>query len=333
MSWAWVSVVVPTFKRPDLLSRCLSALLAQNFPKDRYEILVADDAFEREDPFASASTRARVEAMGEAAGVRVVYVPVSERHGPAAARNQGWRAAVGDVIAFTDDDTIPDRNWLKEGLALFTEGVFAVSGKTIVPLPPKPTDYELNESGLERGEFITANCFVRRLVLEKLGGFDERFRMAWREDSDLHFRILKLAGQEASIRRANLAVVVHPVRPAGFCVGLKQARKVLYNALLYKKHPEYYRKRIQATPPLRYYGMLALLSGSVACAFLDQRGWAQAFFLGWVLLVLEFTWRRLQKTSRAPTHVLEMLLTSALLAPLAIYWRLYGALKFRVTFF
>lgn len=327
-----VSVVVPTFKRPDLLDLCLSALLRQDFPRERYEIIIADDAFEREEVRMSAATRKRVEEMGREAGIRVTYVPVSGEHGPSAARNQGWRRAQGTIIAFTDDDTIPDREWLTIGCAAFTDEVLAVAGRTVVPLPENPTDYELNESGLSRAEFITANCFVRKNALSIVGGFDERFAMAWREDSDLHFRLLKLGGGERAVKREPRALVVHPVRPAGFAVCIKQARKVAYNALLYKKHPKLYRERIQKHPPLRYYAMIALLLFSFVFAGSGHAESAQVCFFGWLVLVLEFTWLRLKRTTRRPLHVIEMFLTSALLAPLAIYWRLHGAIKFRVAF-
>src|SRR4051794_15879792 len=96
-----VSVVIPTYRRPDLLGRCLGALGGQDFDPLEYEIIVADDA-------ASDATRRQVEAFAATTRARVVYAPVAGAHGPAAARNVGWRAAAAPVIAFTDDDTIPD---------------------------------------------------------------------------------------------------------------------------------------------------------------------------------------------------------------------------------
>ena len=96
-----VSVVVPTYRRPEPLDRCLSALLAQNFDALRFEIIIADDA-------ASQDTRRQVEKWAKLARPAVRYVRVVENHGPAAARNAGWRAAQGRIIAFTDDDCIPN---------------------------------------------------------------------------------------------------------------------------------------------------------------------------------------------------------------------------------
>jgi hypothetical protein len=60
-------------------------------------------------------------------------------------------------------------------------------GRVIVPLPKKPTDYEKDLVGLERSEFITANCFYHRSVLEALVDLMKNLLHAWREDSDLYF--------------------------------------------------------------------------------------------------------------------------------------------------
>src|SRR5207237_7986410 len=123
----------------------------------------------------------------------------------------------------------PDRRWLEEGLRALPPGVDALAGRIVMPISAMPTDYERNEQGLERAEFVTANCFVRRSVLERLGGFDETFRMPWREDADLQFRLLE-AG--CTIAAAPAALVVHPVRPAPWGVSLRQQRQVASDALL-----------------------------------------------------------------------------------------------------
>jgi GT2 family glycosyltransferase len=293
-----VSVVVPTFRRPELLARCRAALAAQTLPADQYEVIVVED------------TRAE---------------------GPATARNRGWRQAAGELIAFTDDDTVPDPNWLAAGLAAFDAdpGLAAVGGRTVVPLPPVPTDYQRNEGGLATAEFITANCFVRRRVLEAVGGFDERFRAAWREDSDLHFTLLE---RGLKVGKVPEAVVVHPVRPAPWGVSVRQQRKSQYDALLFKKHPDLYRRRLPTGLPWDYYGIVACLLVLPVAAALGA-WWAVAAAAGvWLLLTGRFAARRLRGTSHLPRHVAEMLVTSAVIPPLSVFWRLAGAVRFRVVF-
>jgi glycosyltransferase involved in cell wall biosynthesis len=319
------SVVVPTFRRPDALGRCLRALLAQEFDPAGFEILVADDA-------ASEATRRQVEDLAGSSRPSLRHLPVTgARHGPAAARNRGWRAARGEIIAFTDDDCIPDPRWLAEGVgALERREAAAATGRVVVPLPDDPTDYERDAAGLAVAEFVTANCFCRRSVLEAVGGFDERFQAAWREDSDLHFAILERGWP---IAQADTAIVVHPVRPAPWGVSLRQQRKSLFNALLFKKHPDLYRRRIRSQPPWDYYATIGSLAVAAGGLLAGSRGLAFAGGVAWVLLTGRLCRRRLRGTSRDPRHVAEMALTSALIPPLSVFWRLYGALKFRVVFF
>ena len=220
------SVVVPTYRRPELLVRCLTALVQQDADPATYEIIVVDDA-------ACEETQRLVERLAQRVascrGPHLRYVAVTGRHGPAVARNTGWRAAQGEMIAFTDDDCIPEACWLRTGIAAFVEGVIGVSGKVIVPLSGVPTDYELNAAHLAHSEFVTANCFYRRDVLEAVGGFDERFTAAWREDSDLFFCLLEASGKLLFVPEA---IVLHPVRPAPWGRSLRQQQKSMFNALL-----------------------------------------------------------------------------------------------------
>ncbi len=205
-----------------------------------------------------------------------------------------------------------------------------MTGRVVVPLPKTPTDYERDAAGLAVGEFVTANCFVRRTVLEQVGGFDERFRAAWREDSDLHFNLLRQGGR---IVTAPFAVVVHPVRPARWGVSLKQQKKSLFNALLYKKHPGLYRQRIRAWPPWNYYAILAALGFSLAMWTAGQPRMFTFALIAWFLLTAEFCRRRLERTSRAPGHVIEMIVTSvADPAPVGLLAALRGVAISRALF-
>ena len=320
-----ISVVVPTYDRPDLLERCLVALTAQTLPAPAYEILVADDA-------ASAKTRDQIAVWSDrcaATGPAIRYLPVRDTQGPAAARNAGWRMARGATIAFTDDDCLPEPDWLRAGLRAIERGSGAATGRVVVPLPESPTDYERNAAGLETAEFVTANCFCRRNVLRAVGGFDERFATAWREDSDLHFSLLE---RGAAIAPAADAVVVHPVRRARWGISLSQQRKSQFNALLYKKHPDLYRERIQAWPPLRYYAAVGSLAGVLAGIVTRKPAVALVSGALWAGLTGQFAAHRLRGTSRKPAHILEMAATSAAIPPLAVFWRLYGAARFRTPF-
>jgi glycosyltransferase involved in cell wall biosynthesis len=318
-----VSVVVPTYKRPELLNRCLAALFSQTMNPSDYEIVVVDDG-------ATEHTKQTVLAWTVKSGPCVRYLVNEGRHGPAAARNKGWQAAHAELIAFTDDDCIPAPDWLSVGSAPFKDPtVHGLSGRIIVPIPSVPTDYEQTVAGLEHGPFATANCFYRRRALSSVGGFDERFTVAWREDTDLEFALRR---RRYRLVRELSAVVVHPVRPATWGISVRLQRNNLFNALLYKKYPDLYRRFIQPMAPWRYYMTLTALVGA-GCALAAGSMWAAALCLSvWLGLTVEFCLRRLAKTSRSLEHIVEMIVTSVLIPPVAIFWRLRGAVKYQVAF-
>lgn len=317
-----ISVVMPTHGRPELLRRCLCALIAQAYPADRFEIVVVEDGGPGEAEHVVHDLRERHPEP------RLSYLAV-EQGGPGAARNAGLRHATGQVIAFTDDDTIPDRHWLLEGVRALQAGADAVSGRTVVPLSDRPTDAEANVQGLERASFATCNVLVKRGWLDRVGGFDARFRRAYREDSDLEFRLLD-AG--ARVVRANDAVVVHPPRPERPFASLRQQRNQLFDALLYRKHPRRFRESIRKGPPIAYYAIALAQVAGVSAALLGRPRLALLASVGWTTLVGRFFAQRTRGRSHDPGHLAELALTSALIPPLAVYWRLRGAWAFRVPF-
>lgn len=322
MSEPRISVVIPTYRRPDLLARCLSAVLRQNIDRQAFEVIVVDDGHDDE-------TRAVVTALAPEQGTPAVrYVRPQRGRGPAVARNCGWRAARGAIIAFTDDDTVPDRLWLAEGEREIASRV-AVCGRVVVPaVNEPPTDHELMTRGLESAEFVTANAFVWRAALQRVGGFDERFTRAWREDSDLQFRLSELG----EVARSQRSTVLHPVRPESWGVCLRQQRNTFFDALLYKKHPKLYRERIRRVPPWNYYLIVALALAVPALAWAGQMAMASVCLVVAFALIVQLACARLRHTARTPAHVMEMLLTSAVIPFLSVYWRLRGAWRFRVLF-
>jgi glycosyltransferase involved in cell wall biosynthesis len=315
-----VTVVIPTRDRPEMLQRCLAALEQQNGVE--LEVVVVDDSPDH--------TARPVVAQFErrTLGNNLRYL-VSNGSGPAAARNIGWQSGRGQIVAFTDDDCVPEPTWLLAGVAEFDHGADLVSGRVVVPLTASPTDYERDTAGLDGALFVTANCFYTRTLLQRLCGFDERFKSAWREDSDLYFRALEIGAVPST---AADAIVLHPVRPACWGVSLRQQRKSLYNALLYRKHPSRYRLSVQKWPPVHYYLVVMATGGCLVSWAKGSRKLTCLCVEVWLCLVARFCFSRLQGTSKRPSHVIEMAVTSALIPYAAIYWRLRGAVRFR-TFF
>ena len=319
-----VTVVIPTYQRPALLRTCLEALANQQLPTDQFEVLVVDDG--NEPAVAQAS-----QDVAQQTGISIRYLGQIQRRGPAAARNAGWQSAQTPYIAFTDDDCLPQPGWLSTALAQFGRGAQVITGRVRMPMPDQPTHHDKTTALLETAEFVTANLFCRRSVLEQVGGFDERFDIAWREDSDLHFKILQA---RIPILVCPEAVIVHPLRPAPWYATLRDERKNRYDALLYKKHPALFRERIPAYKWLvvRYYftvlaffiGLLALATGNSSLAIV-------CFYL-WLLLTLALMSERLADQRLNWTIIKPALLTSLLSPFLSVYWRLYGAFSYRVWY-
>ncbi len=319
-----VSVVVPTFRRDETLLRLLAALAAQDLPRERFEIIVVDDACSESTPAAVAAFAAREP------GLRLRLLP-GKSEGPATARNLGWRAATAPLIAFIDDDAYPEwADWLRRGLEAFADpAVAAAVGSVRVPADDPPTDFQRNVKRLETADFLTCNAFCRREALERVGGFDQAFRVPFREDSDLQFRIEAAGGR---IARVPEAVVIHPAPPGRFAVSLRLQRYSLYNALLYKKHPQRYRAEIQRRPPFAYYGIIVAALGALASLASGRRRGALALALVWLGLEGRFFVRRARGAAHTRRHLLDLLYTSALIPWLSVYWRLRGAWRFRVWF-
>ncbi|MEZ0539715.1 glycosyltransferase family 2 protein [Fibrella arboris] len=319
-----ISVIIPTYQRPDLLRKCLDALARQTISSDHFEVLVVDDG---DQPLTALTVR---KAMQET-GLSIRYLAQPERRGPAAARNRGWRVALSPLIAFTDDDCLPDPNWLSAALARFEQGETVLTGQLTMPLPNKPTAHDRTMALLERAEFITANLCCRRSALEAVGGFDEDFDSAWREDSELQFKFLRIG---TPITRCPEAVIVHPLRPAPWYAPLRDERKNRYDALLYRKHPDLFRQRIPTYSSLvrRYYLTVSAALVTMMAALMGQWTMVTAGLIGWGLLTLLLLVEQIAGQPLNWRSVGRAFVLSVATPFWAVYWRLYGAVKYRALY-
>jgi GT2 family glycosyltransferase len=321
-----ISVVIATWQRTHLLNRCLNALVDQDIDDSRYEIIIVTDG---PDQPTVQFIKNRVNIYMGRAAVTCISLPVKK--GPAAARNAGWRKALGELIVFTDDDCLPMPNCLHQYWLAYTpfrNTAIAFSGQIKVPLSGAPTDYEMNTWRLEQARFVTANCACSRKALELTGGLDEAFTMAWREDTALEF---DLSENDIPIIKVPEAVIVHPVRTASWGISIREQKKGMFNALLYKKHSWLYKKSNMERTPWYYYLITIMLLLAVLFSFHNVNIMA-ACIIAWVALTGWFTFIRLRKTSRSLIHITEMAFTSAVIPVLSVYWTIYGAIKFK-TFF
>ncbi|MBQ5939210.1 glycosyltransferase family 2 protein [Massilia sp. AB1] len=311
-----VSVVLPACGRMDLLDRSLDALMRQSLDPRSYEVIVVDDEPNHNTLHLVAGWRSRTLERGP----RLAYVANPGPRGPAAARNRGWRAARAAIVAFTSDDAVPAADWLAQGLAAFRDDIDVVCGRIETPAHAHAHD---------RLDFTSANCFIRKPVLERMDGFDERFSVRRGTDADLHFRLLESGIQ---VKRAPQALAEHPMRPAPWGASLLQIRHAVFDALLYKKHPALYRQKVEPRPCWEHYATVAVLLLALAALAAGAKALAYAAGAAWLVLTARLCAQRLRGSTRTPSHVADVILTSMLLPPLAVFWRLAGAVRYRVRF-
>jgi cellulose synthase/poly-beta-1,6-N-acetylglucosamine synthase-like glycosyltransferase len=259
--------------------------------------------------------------------VRVVR---GEGRGPAAARNLGWRLCSSEWVAFLDDDVVPAQDWparLAGDLDACRAPTAATQGRVRVPLPEDrpPTDWERNVAGLETARWATADMAYRRAVLEEVGGFDERFPRAYREDADLALRVTS-AGYEI---QPGDREVVHPAGRADVWTSVRLQAGNADDPLMHALHGRGWRARAGAPRGRRarhaLVSLCALLGLGGAAA---RRGWVVAVgALGWVTGVAELTWARVAPGPRTPREVSTMVVTSAVIPSAAVWHWLRGWLR------
>jgi GT2 family glycosyltransferase len=201
-----VSVVVCGHNGAKHLPGLLAALGRQTLARECFEVVYVDDA----------STDDSVAVVERSRLARVVRP--EGRLGLPRARNAGIRAAHGDVLAFTDVDTVPDERWLEEGYRLFTDcGVDFLAGGITMPVGPRPTvaalvdatTYLDQELYVQAGFAAGANFWVRRSIAERVGGFNEHLEYYGGDDEEFGWR-LKAAG--VRLHYAPEVRLTHPPR-------------------------------------------------------------------------------------------------------------------------
>lgn len=219
-----VSVVIPTHDRPASLMRLLDALRRQSIGTQRFEAIVVDDG-------------SRVPVAAESGDLRMRVLRHPRPRGPAAARNTGWRAASAQTVAFIDDDCAPSEGWLEAVLDAAGEQI-VVQGR-VEPMPDqlehrRPLSHTIEVGGLSL-LFVSANVTYPRSLLERVGGFDERFTRACGEDAELGARVTR-AG--AIARFASDALVYHEVRELGLAGHIRHTLKWTDAVEALAMHPE-----------------------------------------------------------------------------------------------
>ena len=314
-------VVVPTAARPSL-DVLLAGLGAADGPLPR-RVLLVDDR-----PAGALPLHVHVPAA-LAGRVRILR---SGGHGPAAARNVGWRAADAPWIAFLDDDVIPPGGWradLARDLAGLAPTVAGSQGRIGVPLPRhrRPTDWERNVAALAGARWATADLAYRRAALAAVGGFDERFPRAYREDSDLGLRLAARGLAIVAGRRR----VLHPIGTTDRWISLHKQAGNADDALMGALHGRDWRARAGAPTGrlARHAATTAAGAVAVGAALAGARRAAAVGGAAWLAGTAELFLARTVPGPRTREELQTMALTSAAMPPVATAHRLAGMVRAR----
>lgn len=193
----FVSVIIPVRNERAMLPRLLDQLLAQNYPPDRYEILVVDGRSTDGTP-----DLVRRRFSGRAVPIRVLDNPKSQT---SAGRNAGLRAARGEIVLFLNGHcAVPSRNLLEDSVALLERTGAGCLCRPQPLLAPAATDMgeviaQARASWLGRDplfcdgnhtgpiDAVRGAATYRREVFERVGLYDESFDVC--EDLDLNTRV------------------------------------------------------------------------------------------------------------------------------------------------
>lgn len=202
----FVSVIIPTYNREDFLINLIKDLNKQDYPN--FEVIIVDQG----EKYLLSS----IEKIISSLKIKIKYLHTQQR-GASRARNIGLRNSRGDPIIFLDDDvTIPKNNFISEHIKCYSnEKIGGVSGRVIEKIK-KPARGEVGKifpiicvpGGKADGNEFTfvntvkgMNMSFRRSVLEKIGGFDERFGFpSIYEETDVSLKI----------RRAGYKIIFSP---------------------------------------------------------------------------------------------------------------------------
>lgn len=218
-----VTVIVIAYNEGFYIRECLTGILNQTF-KD-FELIIIDDC----------STDGTAGVIKEIHDDRIRYIKNYQNYGIAESRNVGIKHAKGEYIFFTDADCVPTKHWLEEGLKILKEkNCLGVYGRTFYATAKTTISDKIVEE-LTGRYYGTNNIGYKKEILEKVGGFDEKFNLAF-EDQDLGCRIKKFG----DIAFSADMIVVHQQKRCSVKKLFRDAQRAKNAVHFIKKYRDYH---------------------------------------------------------------------------------------------
>lgn len=289
-----VSIIIPTYNRPETLRRCLLSLVSLDADRSQFEVIVVDDGSEN-------SCESIVKK--ESSDLHWIFIR-QENQGPAAARNLGASYAKGRYLAFLDDDCSLSTDWFAmlpkfldehsmiggQTINMLTKNIFSTASQELIEYL-----YSYFSQNSHEAQFITSNnMIVPTSLFMSIGGFSVEFTKAAAEDRDFCDRWL-LAGQ--SIRYASEIVVEHR-HDLTFRQFLRQHFGYGFGARIYHMMRGARRATSIQPEPLRFYKDLVFFP-------LRKRRNGQALFLCFLLVLSQmcntagFFWAKATRSTQS----------------------------------
>lgn len=237
MDKPFISVVIPTWRKNKILTACLDSLLGQNYPQNRFEIILV--------------SQKRMKPLNK----RIKTLQIEKGKNHAEARNLGVSLARGKIIAFCDDDCLLPKDWLLTAASYFTSKKADLIGGPALPPQKTPLRYRLAgylagsrfvvgfaaprhrcfypERPANEFDLILANTFIRKNVFDKFGGFNKD-----QVPCEENFLYAKLNKNGYHLLYSPSIACTHPAKP----IFIPWAKKIFFYAtgrgLLVARAPE-----------------------------------------------------------------------------------------------
>lgn len=195
MGFKFISVIVPAHNEQEYISQCLKSLVSQDYPKDRYEVIVVDN-----------NSEDRTRDIAAAFSVKVI----EQKHGPVGAvRNAGAKQAVGDAFAFIDADCIAPNDWISKGAGLLSRKNSVYGGGCELRANPHWIEKAWLLKSISPPKDLLGCCiFIEKSDFFEVGAFDEKVTSG--EDTKLS---TSLRAKSYSVVMTEVLNVIHLGNP------------------------------------------------------------------------------------------------------------------------